>query len=131
MKHLTLPKSVYLRDILIHAINESLAMDNIQATDFDFNKAKTFEDESEDLVTVINIQNPYPSDSVEHIEKNSDNFDRVVSDFISFLTGESESESETFPLLITNGEGQETLLINISDNYIHIHYNYSASLEVI
>ena len=123
MKHLTLPPTTSLRDLLTHAINESIAMDNIQATDFDFNKAKTFEDESEDLVTVINIQNPYPSDSVEHIEKNSDNFDRVISDFISFLTGESESESETFPLLITNGEGQETLLINISDNYIHIHYN--------
>ena len=122
MKHITFPPTTYLRDLLIHAINESIAMDNIQATDFNFNKAKTFEDESEDLVTVINIQNPYPSDSVEHIEKNSDNFDRVISDFISFLTGESESESETFPLLITNGEGQETLLINISDNYIHIHY---------
>ena len=123
MKHITLPPTTYIRDLLTHAINESLVMDNIQATDFDFNKAKTFEDESEDLVTVINIQNPYPSDSVEHIEKNSDNFDRVVSDFISFLTGESESKSETFPLLITNGEGQETLLINISDNYIHIYYN--------
>ena len=122
MKHITFPPTTYLRDLLIHAINESIAMDNIQATDFNFNKAKTFEDESEDLVTVINIQNPYPSDSVEHIEKNSDNFDRVISDFISFLTGESESESETFPLLITNGEGQETLLINISDNYSHIHY---------
>lgn len=123
MKHLTLPKSVYLRDLLIHAINESLAMDNIQATDFDFNKAKTFEDESEDLVTVINIQNPYPSDSVEHIEKNSENFDRVISDFISFINPEAEDSSDLFPYLITNGEGQETLLINISDNYIHIHYN--------
>lgn len=123
MKHLILPKSVYLWDLLIHAINESLAMDNIQATDFDFNKAKTFEDESEDLVTVINIQNPYPSDSVEHIEKNYDNFDRVVSDFISFINPEAEASSDLFPYLITNGEGQETLLINISDNYIHIHYN--------
>ena len=122
MKHLTLHKSVSLRDLLTHAINESIAMDNIQATDFDFNTAKTFEDESEDLVTVINIQNAYPSDSVEHIEKNSDNFDRVISDFIYFINPEAETSSDLFPYLITNGEGQETLLINISDNYIHIHY---------
>lgn len=124
MKHLTLPNSKSLQNLLIHAMKESIAMDNFKKQDIVFHQWETFHnDESEDMVTTIEIQNPYPSDSVEHIEKNSDNFDRVISDFISFLTGKSESESESFPLLITNGEGQESILINISDNYIHIYYN--------
>lgn len=121
MKHLTLPPTTSLRDLLTDAINGSLAMDNIQAEDI-ISKMETIkEDESISHMVIIKIPNIYPSDSVEHVEKNSDNFDRIVSDFISFLTGKSESES--FPLLITNGEGQESILINISDYCIHIYYN--------
>ena len=123
MKTIEKTPTTSLLQILANAINESIAMDNIKESDLIYSERNKYPDESVNLVHVINIPNIYPSDSVEHIEKNSDNFDRVISDFTSFLTGESESESETFPLLITNGEGQETLLINISDNYIHIHYN--------
>lgn len=121
MKHLTLPPTTSIRDLLTDAINGSLAMDNIKAEDI-ISKMETIkEDDSISHMVIIKIPNIYPSDSVEHVEKNSDNFDRIVSDFISFLTGKSEYES--FPLLITNGEGQESILINISDYCIHIYYN--------
>ena len=123
MKHLTLPPTTSLMDLLSYAIDESIAMDNIKESDLIAKTETPKEDDSISHMVIIKIPNIYPSDSVEHVEKNSDNFSRVISDFISFLTGESESESETFPLLITNGEGQESILINISDYCIHIYYN--------
>lgn len=121
MKHLTLPPTTSLMDLLSYAIDESIAMDNIKESDLIAKTETPKEDESISHMVIIKIPNIYPSDSVEHVEKNSDNFSRIISDFISFLTGESESES--FPLLITNGEGQESILINISDYCIHIYYN--------
>lgn len=121
MKHLTFPPTTSLMDLLSYAIDESIAMDNIKEQDLIAKTETPKEDESISHMVIIKIPNIYPSDSVEHVEKNSDNFSRIISDFISFLTGESESES--FPLLITNGEGQESILINISDYYIHIYYN--------
>lgn len=121
MKHLTFPPTTSLMDLLSYAIDESLAMDNIKEQDLIAKTETPKEDESISHMVIIKIPNIYPSDSVEHVEKNSDNFSRIISDFISFLTGESESES--FPLLITNGEGQESILINISDYCIHIYYN--------
>ena len=123
MKHITLPPTTSLMDLLSYAIDESIAMDNIKESDLIAKTETPKEDESISHMVIIKIPNIYPSDSVEHVEKNSDNFSRIISDFISFLTGESESESETFPLLITNGEGQESILINISDYCIHIYYN--------
>ena len=122
MKTIEKSKTTSLLQILANAINESIAMDNIKESDLIYSERNKFSDESVNLVHVINIPNIYPSDSVEHIEKNSDNFDRVISDFIYFINPEAETSSDLFPYLITNGEGQETLLINISDNYIHIHY---------
>lgn len=123
MKHLTLPPTTSLMDLLSYAIDESIAMGNIKEQDLIAKTETPKEDESISHMVIIKIPNIYPSDSVEHVEKNSDNFSRVISDFISFLTGESDSDSETFPLLITNGEGQESILINISDYCIHIYYN--------
>ena len=98
-------------------------MDNIKEQDLIAKTETPKEDESISHMVIIKIPNIYPSDSVEHVEKNSDNFSRIISDFISFLTGKSESESESFPLLITNDEGQESILINISDYCIHLYYN--------
>lgn len=123
MKHLTLPPTTSLMDLLSYAIDESIAMGNIKEQDLIAKTETPKEDESISHMVIIKIPNIYPSDSVEHVEKNSDNFSRVISDFISFLTWESDSDSETFPLLITNGEGQESILINISDYCIHIYYN--------
>lgn len=121
MKHLTLPPTTSLRDLLTDAVNGSLAMDNIKAEDI-ISKMETIkEDDSISHMVIIKIPNIYPLDSVEHVEKNSDNFDRIVSDFISFLTGKSEPES--FPLLLTSYDEQESILINISDFGIHIYYN--------
>lgn len=121
MKHLTLPPTTSLRDLLTDAINGSLAMDNIKAEDI-ISKMETIkEDDSISHMVIIKIPNIYPSDSVEHVEKNSDNFDRIVSDFISFLTGKSEYES--LPLLLLSYDEQESILINISDYGIHIYYN--------
>ena len=110
-----------LKDLLTHAINESIAMDNLKKSDFIFSKGVTFQDdESEDLVTTIEIPNIYPSDTVEHIEKNSENFSRIIGDFIFFLIGKTHA---SYPLLLISEDEQETLLINLSDNYLHIYYH--------
>lgn len=110
-----------LKDLLTHAINESIAMDNLKESDFIFSKGVTFQDdESEDLVTTVEIPNIYPSDTVEHLEKNSDNFSRIIGDFLSFIIGETNAE---FPLLILSEDEQETLLINLSDYHIHLYYH--------
>lgn len=110
-----------LKDLLTHAINESIAMDNLKKSDFIFSKGVTFQyDESEDLVTTVEIPNIYPSDTVEHIEKNSDNFSRIIGDFISFLIGETPA---SYPLLLISEDEQETLLINLSDYHIHLYYH--------
>lgn len=123
MKTIEKSKTTSLLGILTYAINESIAMGNIKETDFITSQKVKYLDESVNIVTVINIPNIYPSDSVEHIEKNSSNFDRIISDFIEFLIGRELPLSETFPLLIHNGEGQESILINISDDNIHIYYH--------
>lgn len=110
-----------IKDLLTHAINESIAMDNLKKSDFIFSKGVTFQDdESEDLVTTIEIPNIYPSDTVEHIEKNSANFSRIIGDFISFLIGETTA---SYPLLLVSEDEQETLLINLSDYHIHLYYH--------
>ena len=110
-----------LKDLLTHAINESIAMDNFKESDLVFCKGETFQDdESEDLVTTIEIPNIYPTDTVEHIEKNSDNFSRIIGDFISFLIGETPA---SYPLLLISEDEQETLLINLSDYHIHLYYH--------
>ena len=123
MKTIEKSKTTSLLGILTDAINESIAMGNIKETDFITSQKVKYLDESVNIVTVINIPNIYPSDSVEHIEKNSDNFDRIIDNFIEFLIGRELPLSETFPLLIHNGEGQESILINISDDNIHIYYH--------
>ena len=123
MKTIEKTPTTSLLQILANAINESIAMDNIKESDLIYSERNKFPDESVNLVHVINIPNIYPSDSVEHIEKNSSNFDRVVSDFTEFLIGPDFLLSETFPLLIHNGEGQESILINISDYNLHIYYH--------
>lgn len=123
MKTIEKSKTTSLLGILTDAINESIAMDNIKESDFITSQKVKYPDESVNIVTVINIPNIYPSDSVEHIEKNSSNFDRVISDFIEFLIGRELPLSESFPLLIHNGEGQESILINISDDNLHIYYH--------
>lgn len=110
-----------LKDLLTHAINESIAMDNLKKSDFIFSKGVTFQDdESEDLVTTIEIPNIYPTDTVEHIEKNSANFSRIIGDFISFLIGETTA---SYPLLLISEDEQETLLINLSDYHLHLYYH--------
>ena len=114
------PNTKSLKDLLTHAINESIAMDNIKESDI-FSQGKSFsEDDSEDLVTTIEIPNIYPSDSREHIEMNSANFSRIVNDFIYFLIGDTHAN---LPLLLISEDEQETLLINLSDYYIHIYYH--------
>ena len=114
------PNTKSLKDLLTHAINESIAMDNIKESDI-FSQGKSFsEDDSEDLVTTIEIPNIYPSDSREHIEMNSANFSRIVNDFIYFLIGDTHAD---LPLLLLSEDEQETLLINLSDFYIHIYYH--------
>ena len=123
MKTIEKTSTTSLLGILTDAINESIAMGNIKETDFITSQKVKYLDESVNIVTVINIPNIYPSDSVEHIEKNSSNFDRVVSDFTEFLIGPDFLLSESFPLLIHNGEGQESILINISDDNLHIYYH--------
>lgn len=118
------PNTPSLKDLLSHAINESIAMDNLKKSDFIFCKGVTFQDdESEDLVTTIEIPNIYPSDSREHIENNSANFSRIVNDFIYFLIGDTHAD---LPLLLISGDEQETLLINLSDFHIHIYYHHNG-----
>ena len=110
-----------IKDLLTNAINESVAMDNFKESDLVLCKGETFSnDESEDLVTTIEIPNIYPSDTIEHIEKNSENFSRIIGDFISFLIGKTHA---SYPLLLISEDEQETLLINLSDNYLHIYYH--------
>ena len=117
------PNTKSLKDLLTHAINESIAMDNIKESDI-FSQGKSFsEDDSEDLVTTIEIPNIYPSDSREHIEMNSANFSRIVNDFIYFLIGDTHAN---LPLLLISEDEQETLLINLSDYYIHIYYHHNG-----
>lgn len=123
MKTINFTPTTSLLQILANAINESIAMDNIKESDLIYSERNKFSDESVNLVHVINIPNIYPSDSVEHIEKNSENFSRVINDFFSFISEEPEFNSLSFPLLITNGEGQESILINISDDNLHIYYH--------
>ena len=123
MKTIEKSKTTSLLQILANAINESIAMDNIKESDLIYSERNKYLDESVNLVHVINIPKIYPSDSVEYIEKNSDNFDRIIDNFIEFLIGRELILSETFPLLIRNGEGQESILINISDDNLHIYYH--------
>ena len=112
-----------LRDLLSNAINESIALDNIKESDI-ISKGKTFSnDGSEDLVIAIEIPNIYPSDSREHLKKNTENFDRIVKDFTSFLIGEIPA---SYPLLLFSPDEQETLLVNLSDYHIHIYYHYTG-----
>ena len=126
MKTINFTPTTSLLQILANAINESISMDNIKESDLIYSERNKFSDESVNLVHVINIPNIYPSDSVEHIEKNSDNFERVINDFLSFISEEPEFNSLSFPLLLTNGEGQESILINISDNNLHIYYHQNG-----
>ena len=114
------PNTKSLKDLLTHAINESIAMDNIKESDISSQGKSFSEDDSEDLVTTIEIPNIYPSDSREHIEMNSAHFSWVVNDFIYFLIGDTHAD---LPLLLISEDEQETLLINLSDYYIHIYYH--------
>ena len=110
-----------IKDLLTNAINESVAMDNFKESDLVLCKGETFPiNESEDLVTTIEIPDIYPTDTVEHLEKNSENFSRIIGDFISFLIGEIPA---SYPLLLISEDEQETLLINLSDYYLHIYYH--------
>lgn len=114
-------KSKSIKDLLTHAINESVAMDNFKESDLVFCKGETFSnDESEDLVTTLEIPDIYPTDTVEHIEKNNANLSRIIGDFISFLIGETHA---SYPLLLISEDEQETLLINLSDYHLHIYYH--------
>lgn len=140
MKNLTfIPTSTLsLEDLLLQTVNEALASDLIKTQDFIPHNKVTFQDESTDLTLVITIPNIYPTDSVEHIEKNSTNFDSVIRDFIDILIQATKDNgnldlkddlillSEDFPMLITGKESDaalESLLINISDDSIHIYYH--------
>ena len=114
------PNTKSLKDLLTHAINESIAMDNIKESNISSQGKSFSEDDSEDLVTTIEIPNIYPSDSREHIEMNSDNFSRVVNDFIYFLIGDTHAN---LPLLLISEDEQETLLINLSDSALHLYYH--------
>lgn len=110
-----------IKDLLTNAINESVAMDNFKESDLVLCKGETFSnDESEDLVTTLEIPNIYPSDTIEHLEKNSENFSRIIGDFIFFLIGKTHA---SYPLLIISEDEQETLLINLSDCHLHIYYH--------
>ncbi len=114
------PNTQNLEDLLSQAVTESIAMDNIQPRDIFYKEETLDEDESTSNMVTIKIPNLYPSDTIEHIEKNSDNFSRVVTDFTSFLIGETPAD---FPLLLISEDEQETLLINLSDSAIHLYYH--------
>lgn len=114
------PNTKSLKDLLTHAINESIAMDNIKESDIFSQKESLEEDDSQSNMIAIEILDIYPSDSKEHIEMNSDNFSRVVNDFIYFLIGDTHAN---LPLLFITEDEEETLLINLSDYYIHIYYH--------
>lgn len=135
-----------LEDLLMQTVNEALASDLIKTQDIILHNKVTFPDESTDLTLVITIPNIYSMDSVEHIEKNSSNFDSVIRDFIDILIQATKDNgklnlpegpillSEDFPILIKGIPYQgkefetplESLLINISDDSIHIYYNHSG-----
>ena len=116
------PNTQNLEDLLSHAINESLAMDDIQPRDIFYKEETLDEDESTSNMVTIKIPDIYPTDTVEHIDKNTDNNERVIGDFLSFLTEET-IYSNSFPLLFISEDEQETLLINLSDSAIHIYYH--------
>ena len=114
------PNTKSIKDLLTNAVNESIAMDNIKESDISSQGKSFSEDDSKSNMIAIKIPNLYPSDSREHIEMNSANFSRVVNDFIYFLIGDTHAN---LPLLIITEDEEETLLINLSDYYIHIYYH--------
>ena len=114
------PNTKSLKDLLTHAISESIVMDNIKESDIHSQREFLEEDDSQSNLVSIEIPNIYPSDSREHIEMNSANFSRIVNDFIYFLIGDTHAD---LPLLLISEDEQETLLINLSDLYIHIYYH--------
>ena len=116
------PNTQNLEDLLSHAINESIAMDDIQPRDIFYKEETLDEDESTSNMVTIKIPDIYPTDTVEHIDKNTDNNERVIGDFLSFLTEET-IYSNSFPLLFISEDEQETLLINLSDSALHIYYH--------
>lgn len=114
------PNTQNLEDLLSQVVNELLAMDDIQPSNI-FHKEETLdEDESTSNMVTIKIPDLYPSDTIEHIEENSDNFSRVNGDFLTFIIGESPID---YPLLFISEDEQETLLINLSDSALHIYYH--------
>lgn len=116
------PNTKSLEDLLSQAVTELLAMDDIQPRDIFYKEETLDEDESTSNMVTIKIPDIYPTDTVEHIDKNTDNNERVVGDFLSFLTEET-IYSNSFPLLFISEDEQETLLINLSDSAIHIYYH--------
>lgn len=114
------PNTKSLEDLLSQVVNELLAMDDIQPRDI-FHKEETLdEDESTSNMVTIKIPDLYPSDTIEHIEKNNANLSRVNGDFLTFIIGETPAD---FPLLLISEDEQETLLINLSDFALHIYYH--------
>lgn len=114
------PNTKSLEDLLSQVVNDLLAMDDIQPRDI-FHKEETLdEDGSTSNMVTIKIPDLYPSDTIEHIEKNSENFSRVNGDFLTFIIGESPID---YPLLFISEDEQETLLINLSDSALHIYYH--------
>ena len=111
------PNTQNLEDLLSQVVNELLAMDDIQPRDIFYKEETPDEDESTSNMVTIKIPDIYPTDTVEHIEKNSANFSRIAGDFTSFIIGETPAD---FPLLLISWDEQETLLIKISDSAIHI-----------
>ena len=116
------PNTQNLEDLLSQAVTELLAMDDIQPRDIFYKEETLDEDESTSNMVTIKIPDIYPTDTVEHIDKNTDNNERVIGDFLSFLTEET-IYSNSFPLLFISEDEQETLLINLSDSAIHIYYH--------
>ena len=116
------PNTQNLEDLLSQVVTELLAMDDIQPRDIFYKEETLDEDESTSNMVTIKIPDIYPTDTVEHIDKNTDNNERVIGDFLSFLTEET-IYSNSFPLLFISEDEQETLLINLSDSAIHIYYH--------
>lgn len=114
------PNTQNLEDLLSQVVNELLAMDDIQPRDILHKEETLDEDESTSNMVTIKIPNLYPSDTIEHIEKNNANLSRITGDFLSFLIGETFAD---FPLLLISEDEQETLLINLSDSAIHLYYH--------
>lgn len=114
------PNTKSLEDLLSQVVNELLAMDDIQPRDILYKEETLDEDESTSNMVTIKIPDIYPTDTVEHIEKNNANLSRIIEDFTSFLIGETPAD---FPLLLISEDEQETLLVNLSDSAIHIYYH--------